>query len=119
MMDHHLRGLLLLGKVAALREASIARRLHEKVRRAVQFHQQALRPRGDPVKVGHWLRILQGNILDIRKRKFDFVTGGIIIDIVCQAGFVRCVEDDQIHCILAYSTPGPYAQRFAGEVMDD
>ena len=59
------------------------------------------------------------NALDEGEWELDFVASRIVVDIVGDAGFVRGIEDDQVHGVLADSPPGTNAQRPTGKVMND
>lgn len=88
------------------------------MRRARQFDDESTRARRRAIGVGSTLTSLQLDAFDERERKFDLVSSRVVVDVVCDAGFVRRVEDDQIHCILANSAPCTDAEGTASEVVD-
>ena len=56
------------------------------------------RPLGSP-----WgLPIFQCDVFNIREWILNLISSRVIADIVSQAGFVGCIEDNQIHSILAH-----------------
>ena len=119
MMGQDLRRLLLLREVSALVEATRARRVHEEVRRSVQFDDKTARPGWRAIGTRYVLTRLQLYALDVSEWKLDLVTSRIVVDVVGKASLVGRVEDDEVHSILTHATPGPNAQRTASEVVDD
>ncbi len=105
MMDEHLRCLLIFGEITTLIEAAGAGRIHEKVGRPVEFNDQAAGSRRDAAVARIGLSRLQTDAFDKGKGEFDLVACGIIIDVICDAGFVGRIKDDEIHGILSDATP--------------
>lgn len=116
-MDEDLGGLLVLGKIAALKKTSGSRVVHEEIRGSVQFNEQTAEGQAGTLGVADGVSRLEGDIFDVRKRILDLVAGGAIVDVVSDAGLVGRVEDDQIHCTLTDTAPGTNGKRAAGKVL--
>ena len=119
VVGQDLRRLLLLREVPALVEATRAGRVHEEVRRSVQFDDKTARTRWRAIGTWNVLTRLQLYALDISEWKLDLVTSRIVVDVVGKASLVGRVEDDEVHGVLTHTTPGPNAQGTASEVVDD
>lgn len=88
VMNHDPACLLLLCKITALVEPSRVGRIHVKHGWSDQLNNQAPRSRWTAIRSRVWISRLQGDFLDMRKRVFNLITGSVIVDIVCHAGFV-------------------------------
>ncbi len=119
LVSQDLGCLLILGEVTTLVEAARVGRVHEKVGRPVQLNDKPARSRWRAVSSWRRFTRFQLNALDKGERVFDLVASGIIVDIVRDAGFVRRVEDDQVHGVLTHPSPRTDAQRSTGEVLND
>ena len=104
-MDQNLRGLLIFGEITTLVEAARAGGIHKKVGGPIEFDDQAAWPRRYAAVARTGFSRLQTDALDEGEWEFDLVARGIIVDVVCDASFVRRIEDDEVHGILSYATP--------------
>lgn len=119
VVHHDLACLLLLGEITALVEASGVGGIHVEEWRTVKFHHQTPRSRRSAIRPGIRVSGFQSDVLDVRERILDFVTSGIVVDIVGHAGLVGRVEDDQVHGILANAPPGTDREGAAGKMRND
>lgn len=113
VVDHALGRLGIFCKVAHLVKAVCAgRRVHEKVWGPVQFNDNTSKSSGVAFIV------LQVDVLDVRKRVLNLVTGLLVVDVVGHCALVWRVKDDEIHHVLSDSSPLADAEGSAGEVMN-
>ena len=113
---HDLRRLLIFREITTLMESSRPRRVHEKVGRASELHNETARVR----RRAAWLvgnPMLKGDVLDVGERELDLVSCRVVVDVIGQARFLRSVKDDEIHRVLANATPRADAQRLAMEMV--
>lgn len=118
VMNHDLTSLLLLGEITALVESSGVRRVHVKVRRAVQLHNKTTWSRWFPIRPRARIPSFQGDVLDIGKRILDLIAGSIVVDIVSHACLIRGIENDQVHGVLSNAPPAADSQGTTGEVRN-
>lgn len=119
VMDHDLARLLLLGEITTLVEPPGVGRIHVEHRWAVKLHYQSTRPRWLTVRPGVGVSSLQGDVLDVCEWVFDLITSRVVVDIVCHAGLVGRVENNQVHRVLSNAPPATDCQRSTSEMRDD
>lgn len=113
VMNHALRGLLVLSEVATLEEAiGRGRRVHEEVWWPVQLDDDATE------LVGVAFAVLEVNRFDVSEGVLDLVPGLLIVDVVGHRTLVRRVKDDQVHGVLTDASPFANAERAAGQMVD-
>ncbi len=116
---HNLRRLLFLCEISTLVEATRARRVHEEVRRPVQFDDKTTGTRRTAIGTGYGFPGFQLYAFDVCKWKFDLVTSRVVVDVVGETSLVRRIKDDEVHGVLADASPGADAQRAASEMVDN
>lgn len=83
LMNHDLRGLLILCEITALEEPSRSGRVHEEIWGAIELYNKTA-----------WLSrfsitIFQVDVLNEGERILDLVSGLVVVDVVCHTGLVR------------------------------
>lgn len=53
--------------------------------------------------------ILESDVLDVCEGVLDLIPGGVVVNVIREAGLFGGIKDDQIHGILTHSTPCSYA----------
>lgn len=113
VVHHALRRLLILREVTTLEKAiRVWRRVHKEVRRSVQLDYDATQ------LVWVAVVVLEVNGFDGCEGILNFVTSLFIVDVVGHGTFVRRVENDEVHGVLAHTRPLADTERAAGQVVN-
>jgi hypothetical protein len=64
------------------------------------------------------LNIVEVDVLDVRKRVLDLVSGLVVVDVVRHGALVGRVKDDQVHGVLANTHPPADGEGAAVQMVD-
>lgn len=102
---HDLGRLLVFGEVATLVETSGTRRVHEEVGWSVQFHEQPSGPWRHAARRIRRISVLERDVSNVGEWVLDFVSGRVVVDVICQTGFIGGIEHDKVHSVLSHTAP--------------
>ena len=111
VMRQYPGSLEVLGEVVDLDEGRRGRRVHVEQRGMQKLDR-------DAAQLVAALDIVEVDVLDVRERVLDLVTGLVVVDVVGHGALVGRVEDDQVHRVLADTHPPTDGEGAAVEMVD-
>ena len=98
-------GLLVLGEIATLVEATASGAVHVELGRPGELNDETTGSLGSTLGCGLNVSLFQRDVLDPCEGVLDLITCGVIVDVVSDTRLFGRVENDQVHCALADTTP--------------